>query len=132
MHHGISGKHSNPYEKFKNWIDEWFASKEVRYYWDGIHHKIKRAKRITWNTIVALRGASDVHFKFTLIWLGFRGNNVTPPVLDSFYSWKMYFDIVGYYFCRFLVRSHHLFLVSMVIGEYTLQLAVGLHFLSYF
>ena len=35
MQHGLSQQHFNSYEEVKNWIDEWLASKDERWYWDG-------------------------------------------------------------------------------------------------
>ena len=32
MQHGLSEQHLNFYEEVKNWIDEWLASKDERWY----------------------------------------------------------------------------------------------------
>ena len=42
MQRGISQQHFKSYEEVKNWIDEWLASKDERWYWEGIHQLPKR------------------------------------------------------------------------------------------
>ena len=46
MQHGLSEQHSSSYEEVKNWIDEWLASKEERWYWERIHQLPKRWKKV--------------------------------------------------------------------------------------
>ena len=36
----------NSYKEVKNWIDEWLASKDERWYWEGIHQLLKRWKKV--------------------------------------------------------------------------------------
>ena len=37
MRHKIWEQHFNSYEEGTNWIDEWLALKDERWYWEGIH-----------------------------------------------------------------------------------------------
>ena len=46
MQHGLSEQNFNSYEEVKNWIDEWLASKDERWYCEGIHQLEKRRKKV--------------------------------------------------------------------------------------
>ena len=47
MQHGLLEQHFNPYEdSYKNWIDECLASKDERWYWEGIPQLPKRWKKV--------------------------------------------------------------------------------------
>ena len=51
MAHGLADQRSRSYEKAKNWIDSWIASKDDQFYKRGIHILPKR-----WEKIVASDG----------------------------------------------------------------------------
>ena len=51
MQHRILEQHSNSYEEVKNWIDEWLASNDELWYWDGMHQWPER-----WNKVIANDG----------------------------------------------------------------------------
>lgn len=38
MAHALSQEHFNNYEDVKKWLDDWFASKCERFFWEGIHN----------------------------------------------------------------------------------------------
>ena len=46
MQHGLSEQHFNSYEEVKNWIDEWLASKDERWYCEEIHQLPNRWKKV--------------------------------------------------------------------------------------
>nr|KAF6369105.1 hypothetical protein mMyoMyo1_010510 [Myotis myotis] len=37
MAHTLSEQHFKTYKEVENWVSEWFASKQEKFYWDGIH-----------------------------------------------------------------------------------------------
>ena len=37
MAHTLSEQHFKMYEEVENWVSEWFASKQGKFYWDGIY-----------------------------------------------------------------------------------------------
>ena len=45
MHHRLSEQHFSSYERVKNSIDEWLASKGEWWYWEGIHQLPKKWKK---------------------------------------------------------------------------------------
>jgi len=51
--HALSEQHFKTYEEVENWVSEWFASKQEKFYWDGIHKLPER-----WGKCVA----SDGHY----------------------------------------------------------------------
>nr|KAF6341453.1 hypothetical protein mMyoMyo1_011884 [Myotis myotis] len=53
MAHALSEQHFKTYEEVENWVSEWFASKQEKFYWDGIHKLPER-----WEKCIA----SDGHY----------------------------------------------------------------------
>lgn len=49
MQHGLSEQHFHSYEEVKNWLDEWLASKNEKWYWDGIHQLTERWEKVVAN-----------------------------------------------------------------------------------
>jgi hypothetical protein len=37
MAHTLSEQHFKTYVEVENWVSEWFASKQEKFYWDSIH-----------------------------------------------------------------------------------------------
>ena len=56
MQHGFSEQHFNFYEEVKNWIDEWLASNDERWYWEGI----QLPKR--WKKVISNDGTMIIEF----------------------------------------------------------------------
>ena len=46
IQHELSEQHFDSYEEVKNWICEWLALKDERWYWEGIHQLPKRWKKV--------------------------------------------------------------------------------------
>ena len=46
MQHGLSEQHYNSYKEVRNWIDEWLASKDERWYSEGIHQLPEKSKKV--------------------------------------------------------------------------------------
>ena len=42
MGHALAEQHFGSYEEVKKWLDEWFALKDQRFYWQGIHKLAER------------------------------------------------------------------------------------------
>lgn len=51
MGHALAEQHFNSYDDVRNWLDEWFASKERQFFWQGIHNLPDR-----WAQCVASEG----------------------------------------------------------------------------
>ena len=49
MQHGLPEQHLHSCEEVKNWIDEWLASKDERWYWGGIRQLPKKWKKVIAN-----------------------------------------------------------------------------------
>lgn len=49
MQHGLSEKHFHSYEEVKIWLDGWLASKNEKWYWDGIHKLPERWEKVIAN-----------------------------------------------------------------------------------
>ena len=51
MQHGLSEQHLHSYEEVKNWLDEWLALKNEKFFWRGIHSLTER-----WGKFIANDG----------------------------------------------------------------------------
>lgn len=45
MRHALADQHFQNYEEVEKWVADWFASKNEKFYWDGIHMLPERCEK---------------------------------------------------------------------------------------